>query len=65
MKNYILFIVCIFAFSQCFSQRDFAKRDAGSSGGADNMYDLYLGTIDIDQKSQSFGLTDFNWYGGR
>ncbi len=63
MKNYILFIVCIFAFSQCFSQRDFAKRDAGSSGGADNMYDLYLRTIDIDQKSQSFGLTEAEYNG--
>jgi len=58
MKNYILFIASLFFMSICTGQRSFETRGGGSSGGSNNSYDLFLRSIDINQKALSFGLAE-------
>ncbi len=58
MKNIILLIACMLFAFQGFSQKNFNRKGAGSSGAANNNYDFYLRTIDINQKSLTFGLTE-------
>ena len=57
MKKIMIFAVSALFTAQCFSQTDFARKDGGSSGAANSNFDLYLRTIDIDEKDMSFGLS--------
>ncbi len=58
MKKIILFAAILFTISQGFSQKLFATKDGGASGGANSNFDFFLRTIDINQKSLAFGLTE-------
>lgn len=58
MKNLFLFIALLLVSAEAFPQKNFHSRDAGASGGANSNYNLYLRTIDIDEKAMSFGLTE-------
>lgn len=56
MKKTVLIVASVFMAFQGFSQKDFNTGNGGSSGAANNNYDLYLRTIDIDEKAASLGL---------
>ena len=57
-KIYILTVLALLTIDS-YSQKDFhTRKDAGSPGSANSNYDLYLRTIDVDQKAMSFGLTE-------
>lgn len=62
MKKTLLFSLGILTATIGFSQTNFATTNGGSSGAANGNYDLYLRTINIDEKETSFGLTkaEFN-----
>lgn len=56
-KIYLLTVLALLSID-AFSQKDFHSKNAGSPGSANSNYDLYLRTIDVDQKAMSFGLTE-------
>lgn len=58
MKTIILFAASMLLATNCFSQKNFNSRGAGAPGSANSNYDLYSRTIDINQKSLAFGLTE-------
>lgn len=56
MKKTILFFASVLMIFQGFSQKGFNTTTGGSSGAANSNYDLYLRTIEVDEKATSFGL---------
>lgn len=63
MKNIYLFVASFFVVCQCFSQTNFNTRGGGSSGGANNNFNIYLRTIDLNEKALSFGLSEAEFNG--
>jgi len=63
MKKIILFAIIIATAPYCFGQKNFHSRGAGNSGGANNNFNIYLRTIDINEKALSFGLTEAEFKG--
>lgn len=58
MKKIILFTAILFVTSQCFSQAIKGTYTEGSSGGGNSSFDFFIRTIDLNQKSLAFGLTE-------
>ncbi len=58
MKKSILFIICLFISTLCFSQREFNNPNAGNSGAANSNFDIYTRSIDLNEKALAFGLTE-------
>lgn len=56
MKKTILFLASALMVFQGFSQKGFNTVSGGSSGAANSNFDLYLRTIELDEKASSFGL---------
>jgi hypothetical protein len=63
MKKTVLFVAVLFTVFQCFPQKSFSSKDGGASGGANSSFDFFSRTIDINQKSLAFGLTEAEFDG--
>ena len=66
MKNLIIFSLVFFLGFNGFSQDGSfggggIDNKGGSSGGANNSFDFFLRTIDLNQKELSFGLTELEF----
>lgn len=58
MKKTILFVASVLVTFQGFSQKELNSMTGGFSGAANNNYDIFLRTIDLDDKAMAFGLTE-------
>jgi hypothetical protein len=63
MKKFVLFAAILFTVSVCISQNGSSLRQDGSyafgsSGGGNSNFDIFIRTIDINQKNLAFGLTE-------
>ncbi|MDP2687437.1 MAG: hypothetical protein Q8O62_09460 [Aequorivita sp.] len=63
MKNIIVFVASLLFVFQGFSQKNFNTIGGGSSGGANNHFNIYLRIIDINEKAISFGLSEAEFNG--
>jgi len=58
MKNYILLAASLIIVTICTAQKKFATGEWGSSGAKNSNYDIFSRTIDLNQKSLAFGMTE-------
>ncbi|WP_181566703.1 hypothetical protein [Aequorivita sp. CIP111184] len=58
MKNLIPLLITIIISLNAIGQNDYTKRGALSSGAANGNFDIFYRTVELNQKSLAFGLTE-------